>query len=148
MSTAEQPKITAVGFEGVTPILRVANVDASIHYYVDKLGFKLDWAADDVGFASVSRGGCHIFLCEGDQGHVGTWVWIAGRLFEEYKASGATIRHEPTNYEWAYEMQVEDLDGNVLRIGSEPRPAEPIGPWLDMNGMLWRRMPDGSHKRV
>jgi hypothetical protein len=33
---------------------------------------------------------------------------------------------EPRNFEWAYEMRVEDLDGNVLRIGSEPRSDIPI----------------------
>jgi hypothetical protein len=27
----------------------------------------------------------------------------------------------PTNYSWAVEMQIEDPDGNVLRLGSEPR---------------------------
>ncbi len=91
-------------------------------------------------------------LCEGEQGHPGTWVWIgvedAGQLFEEYSASGAKVRHPPTNYEWAYEMQVEDLDGNVLRLGSEPKPGEPIGPWLDMNGVLWEKSPDGGFRRV
>jgi hypothetical protein len=38
---------------------------------------------------------------------------------------------------WALEMQVEDLDGNVLRIGSDPRPGEPDGEWLDMHGRRW-----------
>jgi hypothetical protein len=27
----------------------------------------------------------------------------------------------PTNFPWALEMQVKDPDGNVLRIGSEPK---------------------------
>jgi len=27
----------------------------------------------------------------------------------------------PQNYSWAYEFRVEDPDGNVLRVGSEPR---------------------------
>ena len=63
------------------------------------------------------------------QGQPGTWIWIgvedAAALFEEYKARGATIRQEPTNYSWAYEMRVEDPDGHVLRIGSEPMEGEP-----------------------
>ncbi len=61
-----------------------------------------------------------MFLCQGDQGHPGSWVWISGdveAVYEEFRASGAKIRHPPTNYSWALEMQVEDLDGNVLRIG-------------------------------
>jgi len=107
-------------FEGVNPILRVGDLTASIEYYVQVLGFKLDWRHEDI-IASVSRGRCHIFLCEGDQGNPGSWVWIgvgdAGALFEEYKGRRARIRNPPANFPWAYEMQVEDLDGNVLRMG-------------------------------
>jgi catechol 2,3-dioxygenase-like lactoylglutathione lyase family enzyme len=150
MSSAELANPAAVGFEGVNPILRVADVKASVDYYVRVLGFKLDW--DGPYFASVSRGKCHIFLSEGDQGHPGGWVWIgvedAAALLKEYRNSGAKIRHELTNYPWAYEMQVEDLDGNVLRMGSEPLENQPTGEWFDMNGHRWLPQPDGSWKRA
>jgi catechol 2,3-dioxygenase-like lactoylglutathione lyase family enzyme len=149
MSFAEVANPNAVGFEGVTPVLRVADLKASVDYYVRVLGFKLDW--DGPYFASVSRGKCCIFLSEGDQGHPGGWVWIgvedAAALWKEYQTSGAKIRHEPTNYQWTYEMQVEDPDGNILRMGSEPREGQPIGEWLDMNGRRWLSQPDGSWKR-
>ena len=109
MSERTIPAAIAVGFEGVTPILRVRSLAASVDYYVQKLGFKIDWQAPF--FASVSRGRCHIFLSEGDQGNPGGWVWIgvedAGALFEEYRVNGAKIRHPPTNYDWAYGMQVK-----------------------------------------
>ena len=138
-------------FGDVNPVFRVQNVRASIDYYVNKLGFKLDWEASP-GFASVSRDRCGIFLCEGDQGHPGTWVWIgvgdAEALYEEYRNRGARIRHPPTNYAWAYEMQVEDLDGNVLRIGSDQKEDQPIGEWLDMHGVRWAPLPEGGWKRV
>jgi catechol 2,3-dioxygenase-like lactoylglutathione lyase family enzyme len=150
-STATATTATATVFEGVSPIFTVKNILASIEYYVRVLGFKVDWGGA-TSFASVSRGGCHIMLCEGDQGHAGTWVWIGvgdvGQLFEEYKTKGAKIRHRPTNYEWAYEMQVEDLDGNVLRCGSDPKESEPTGLWLDMYGAHWERLPDGGWKRL
>jgi catechol 2,3-dioxygenase-like lactoylglutathione lyase family enzyme len=124
---------------GVTPVLRVSNAAASRDYFVNTLGFKVNFDVGD--FVSVSRGRCCLFLCVGDQGHPGSWVWIDGKdvdaLYEEYKASGAKIRHRPTNYSWALEMQVEDLDGNVLRFGSDPRPGEPDGEWLDMHGRRW-----------
>jgi hypothetical protein len=91
-------------------------------------------------------------LAENDQGHSGTWVWVgvgdAELLFEEYCAKRARIRHPPTNYDWAYEMQVYDLDGNVLRMGSEPKANTPIGPWLDMNGITWTQSADGGWKRA
>jgi catechol 2,3-dioxygenase-like lactoylglutathione lyase family enzyme len=136
----------AITFEGVCPILRVQNVSASIDYYVHKLGFKIDWQTPI--FASVSRGRCHIFLSEGDQGNPGSWVWIgvedAEALFHEYRANGAKIRHPPTNYSWAYEMQVADLDGNVLRLGSEPKSDQTVGEWLDMRGDRWAMSSTGE----
>lgn len=126
-------------FGGATPIFCVASVLASTEYYVNALGFTLDWG--DARFASVSRGRCSIFLCQQDQGHPGAWTWIgvpdADALAAEYRERGATIRNPPTNYPWAYEMQVEDPDGNVLRFGSEPKEGEPFGPFLDMHGRLW-----------
>ncbi|MFZ0480987.1 MAG: glyoxalase superfamily protein [Terriglobales bacterium] len=145
----------AVAFEGVSPILRVKNMAESIKYYVEVLGFKIDFRFPNDGaafFASVSRGRCHIFLSEGDQGNTGSWVWIGiedvDALQEEYRRTGAKIRHPPTNYTWACEMQVEDLDGNVLRMGSESKKDTPIGEWLDMYGKIWPPQPAGAQKTL
>lgn len=128
-------------FGNAIPVFPVEDVAKSVEYYLTMLGFKLNWGGQDGQLASVTRGRCTIFLCEGDQGHAGTWTWIgvpdAQVLFEELKAKGAKIRHPPTNYFWALEMQVEDLDGNVLRLGSDPKPGEPYGEWLDMQGRVW-----------
>jgi len=150
MSTTETPEPLRSGFEGITPILRVRNVRASIGYYVDVLGFKVDWESPIV--ASVSRDRACVFLSEGDQGNPGSWVWIgvtdAAAVSDEYRRTGAKIRHPPTNYPWAYEMQVEDIDGNVLRLGSEPLPDGACGEWLDMQGDLWSMGSTGKWPRV
>ena len=126
-------------FGSAAPIFRVANVRASLNYYVKCLGFSVDW--DEGGMASVTRGRCTIFLTEWDQGQRGTWVWIGVRDAEashdEFKARGARIRHPPTNFPWALEIQIEDLDGNVLRLGSEPKADAPYGSFLDAKGALW-----------
>ena len=102
--------------------------------------------------ASVSRDRCHIFLSEGDQGNAGGWVWIgvsdAAALCGELSAKGANIRHPHTNYLWALEMQVQDPNGNVLRLGSEPINEEPFGEWLDMNGHRWAMAPGGGWRRL
>jgi catechol 2,3-dioxygenase-like lactoylglutathione lyase family enzyme len=151
MAENDAAKATNVGFEGVNPILRVSNLAASVDYFVNVLGFKLDWQASTI-FASVSRGRCGIFLSEGDQGHFGSWVWIGvqdvDRLYADYRARGAKIRYPPSNYSWACEMQVEDLDGNVLRMGSDTKPDEPFGEWLDMHGVRWSPLPGGGWTRV
>ena len=115
-----------VRFEGSQPILRVENMQASLQFYVDALGFEnVSWGTDD--FTSVSRDQAAMYLCRGGQGRGAAWVWIGvedvEKLHEEFLARGVTIRLPPTNYPWALEMQVEDPDGNVLRLGSEPKSA-------------------------
>jgi catechol 2,3-dioxygenase-like lactoylglutathione lyase family enzyme len=152
MSQTEQQETQGVAFGGdVNPIFPVSGLAASIDYYVNVLGFKVDWQDPGV-IACVSRGRCALFLIQGDQGNPPTWVWIgisdAARLFEEYKSKGARIRHPPTNYYWAYEMQVEDLDGNVMRLGSDPKDDQPFGPWLDMHGRSWGKKEDGNWTNV
>jgi catechol 2,3-dioxygenase-like lactoylglutathione lyase family enzyme len=120
-------KLTAakVGFECVIPILRVNSLTVSVGYYVDVLGFKVDWGGEvDSTFASVSRDGRPIMLSQGEQGQPGSWLWIGVEdiepLFAEYRAKGVKFREQPTNYPWAYEMKIEDPDGHVLRFGSDP----------------------------
>jgi catechol 2,3-dioxygenase-like lactoylglutathione lyase family enzyme len=128
MSTIKSANASTIGVECIIPILSVKSLPASLRFYVDLLGFKVDWEAGNM--ASVSRDGQAIMLCQGSQGHPGTWIWMGVEdiepLFDDYSAKGVTIRRRPTNYEWAYEMCIEDPDGHVLRIGSEPKTDEPF----------------------
>lgn len=130
-----------INFHPASPILRVSDLATAVSYYENQLGFHLDWSAAGI-MVSVSRGPCNIMLAEGDQGNFGTWVWIGvgdvAKLFEEFQLTKAIIRHGPVNYYWAYEMQVQDPDGNVLRFGSEPKADMPFGDWLDMYGKIWK----------
>ena len=119
-------------FECADPILRVRDMSAAVRYYVDVLGFKnASWGNDD--FTSLNRDRAGIYLCKGGQGHFGSWVWIgvedAEKLYDELKASGAKIVHGPANYPWALEIHVEDLDGNVLRLGSDSVGDRPYDVW-------------------
>ncbi|HKW97967.1 MAG TPA: VOC family protein [Bryobacteraceae bacterium] len=120
------PDTPPVHFENSAPILRVENMEASLRFYVDGLGFtNAPWGNND--FTCVTRDRAAIYLCRSDQGRGAAWAWIgiedAAQLHEEYRARGVPIRLPPTNFLWALEMQVEDPDGNVLRMGSEPLPA-------------------------
>lgn len=121
-SPAEQ---SANRFESAVPILNVKNVTASITYYVEKLGFHKEWDwGSPPAFACVFRDAVRIFLCQDAQGAPGTWISIfiqdVDALHEDYKKRGAMIRQAPANYPWGMrEMNVEDLDGHRLRIGSE-----------------------------
>lgn len=133
------------------PILRVEDLDASVTYYVERLGFQLQWRSDPL--ASVGRDSTSIMLAEGDQGQPGTWVWIAAsdvdELYGEFEARGARLRHPPANYPWgSRECQVTDPDGHVLRFGAESAPGDPLGDWLDGEGRRWTPQPDGGWRAV
>ena len=132
---------------GAIPILRVASLSASVEYYVAQVGFEEQWRSGAV--ASVRRDRTSLMLCEGDQGHVGTWVWISttdvDALYAELAGRGARLRHPPANYPWgSRECQITDLDGHVLRFGADLRPDEPLGDWLDARGRRWQPQPDGG----
>jgi catechol 2,3-dioxygenase-like lactoylglutathione lyase family enzyme len=138
-------------FENSTPILRVSDLPASVAWYTDVLGFCVEFHVQGV-IASLIRDRARLWLVEGDQGHPGGWVWFGvadvESLCEELKSKNASIRVPPTNYEWAFEMQVSDPDGNVLRFGSEPKKDAPIGEWLDMHERRWAPTPNRSWTRV
>ena len=133
--------MSSIDFHPASPILRVNNLNKSLKYYVQVLGFTIDWEYPRI-IASVSRGKSNLMLAEGDQGNPGSWVWIGvgdvQKLQEEYVGAGAIIRQPPTNFSWACEMQVQDPDGNVLRFGSDSLENVPYGPWMDMRGKFWK----------
>ena len=132
MSSGNAKDPGAIGVECITPILSVRSIPISIRYYMKVLGFTVDWGDEEASeMASVSRDGHAIMLCQGGQGQPGTWIWIGvediGPLFEHYLSRGAKVRQKPINRPWAYEMQIEDPDGHILRFGSEPKRDPPFG---------------------
>ena len=129
MTRGPETQVSKTKFECINPILCVRNLQASVEYYVNVLGFKkADWVAGH--FTCVMRDACTIYLCEGCQGSPGAWVWAGvadvDALYEEYRLTGARVRDEPANYPWAWEMRIEDLDGNVIRFGSDPKKDVPF----------------------
>ena len=79
------------------------------------------------------------------------WIWIGvpnvRTLHSQYLTSGAKIRNPPNNFLWALEMQIEDLDGNVLRIGSDPEEDKPLGVFRDADGVGWRHLGNDKYER-
>ncbi len=119
-------------FHFAIPILNVRSVPASLDYYLRQLGFhkKWDWG-DPPTFACVVRDKVELFLCEGAQGHPGTWMSLfvadVDQLYTEYQTSGAFIRMPPTNLPWqTRELIVADPDGHCFRMSSDSTgPADP-----------------------
>lgn len=111
--------------ECTIPVLPVSNLQQSARFYLDTLGFQLDWGNPQQDpICSVSRDGCAIMLMQRDGPAEPVWVWIGledDSLFEEYRSRGVRVLQEPENHPWAWEMKFADPDGNVLWLGTEPK---------------------------
>lgn len=101
------------------PVLFVADVNRSLGFYVQTLGFEKQWHEGDGagGVCQIGRAGCEIILCE-SAGRRGP-----GRLYVELTAEAlSTLRRElaenavPTKIIWWGNdvVQVTDPDGNEL----------------------------------
>jgi predicted lactoylglutathione lyase len=116
--------------ENIAPVLSVKEMQKSINFYVEILGFKnAEWG--DENFTMVTRDNTGIYLCKQGQGLPGTWIWIGfdgdiGALHDHLKTCGAKIKLPPTNFSHSYEMRVEDPDGHVIRLGTDPNKNEPF----------------------
>jgi hypothetical protein len=112
--------------ENVTPILRVEDLEVSRRYYIQTLGFSLDW--DACGMISVSRDRKSIMLCEGEQGQPGTWLWIgvedADVFFAEFSAKGAHIRSPPQNFSWPTNLRSKILTATFFALGLTQSPSQ------------------------
>lgn len=108
-------------------MLPVYDLEQSSRFYSETLEFRLDWRGESV--CSVSKDSNAIMLKEIGATSSGMCVWIGlhdASLFDVYRRRGVKVVGEPTNYSWAYEMKFEDLDGNVLWLGTEPRSDIPF----------------------
>jgi ankyrin repeat protein len=111
-------------FEQLTPVLNVANMAASLDYYVGKLGFRklFDWG-DPPTFAGVARDEIKLFLSYNEgSGLTSLTIFVQNvdALYEDYKNSGAAIRLPPTNFTYGVRgMDIEDPDGHRLRFSGD-----------------------------
>jgi uncharacterized glyoxalase superfamily protein PhnB len=116
-------------FPAAVPEIPVAHIEKAAAYYVNALGFTLDWGDDKGGIAGISRGNCRLFLTNrmfretlGNAGSVVVWLNVDSRaavdeLFGQWKATRATIVSEPEDKPWKLrEFLVADVDGNRIRV--------------------------------
>jgi catechol 2,3-dioxygenase-like lactoylglutathione lyase family enzyme len=109
------------------PVLHVTDVEASLRFYVDRLGFTSPWRYEDDGkayVAQVERQGCALILAD-------TWPEKIGKglvfisvyetreaaiealdtLRAEFEAKGVSVKEGS----WGYRLLVvDDPDGNQL----------------------------------
>jgi catechol 2,3-dioxygenase-like lactoylglutathione lyase family enzyme len=118
----EQPDNTAVDHVWyMRTVFFVRDIQRSIRFYVDKLGFKKKWhEADGRGtVCQVDRGGCEIILCEDtkrtDRGRVFLELSRAGvdQLLKEVDERSILTKKSW----WGYDvLQIEDPDGNEMLV--------------------------------
>jgi len=106
----------------------MTNWERTRAFYVDGLGFKVDWEHRfEPGlpvFASLTRDGLSLFVTEhaGDC-EVGGAAYLVvddvDALFREISSRGIKAAELPSDAEWhAREMMVVDPDGNRLRFST------------------------------
>jgi uncharacterized glyoxalase superfamily protein PhnB len=127
------------------PILRVDNVDTSLAYYRDVLGFRAGWRWSDTEqrflnsneqspshTALVGAGEVQLILVQSGQGQPGMWLHLdigtaeqVDELYTEWLRLGARVIEAPSNRPWGtYELRVEDLDKHTFRVSA---PAKSMG---------------------
>jgi|SRR5690606_2216543 len=115
------------------PIFRVTDVDASVAYYRDVLGFSVVWTHGNSPMivAQVERGGIDIILDANSAmpRPAGTSVLTLSlhhpenldELFQRFRERGARVIVEPFSVVWqegARQFDIADLDGNLLLFWS------------------------------
>lgn len=116
-------------FPAAVPEIPAASVDEAAAYYVNTLGFTLDWGDEQGGIAGISRGNCRLFITNrpfresyGNTGPILFWLNLESKdevdqLFQEWKAARAKIVSEPEDKPWKLrEFLAADLDGNFIRV--------------------------------
>ncbi|MFB9854467.1 glyoxalase superfamily protein [Micromonospora andamanensis] len=105
--------------EEVIPILRVEDASAAVGWY-ERLGFAWQWEhrfePELPAFVEVARGGVRLFLSEHEgDARPDTLVYLRVRDVDAVAAEfGVPVEEAP----WGREVELRDLDGNRLRIGT------------------------------
>ena len=109
------------------PVLHVTDVEASLSFYVDQLGFTSPWRYEEDGrahVAQVDRQGCALILADTWPEKIGkglmfislngepeTQVAALDALRAEFEAKGVPVKEGS----WGYQLLVvDDPDGNQL----------------------------------
>ena len=106
------------------PVLHVKDLETSIRFYVDRLGFACPWRNDEDGVAQVDRDGCSLILADTWPEKIGKGLIFISLNFEtevqvtaidvlraEFTAKGVVVK----GGWWGYRLLVvDDPDGNQL----------------------------------
>ena len=116
--------------ERIVPVFQVSNLEASLKYYQEVLGFSEDFRFGN--YAGVKLGTIDIHLTEQSQESrpeyrkaVGSGIaYVFCSEIDSYyvtlKKKGATLKYEPTDFPYGMrEFMLVDLCGNHIAFGAE-----------------------------
>jgi uncharacterized glyoxalase superfamily protein PhnB len=125
------------------PVFHVADVEVSLLFYVEMLGFSNPWRYEEDGkprVAQVEREGCSLILADTWPDKIGKGLWFISlnlepqeqivaidKLRAEFTSNGAPVQE----LSWGYRLLVvDDPDGNQLFFNypTEPAPASASTP--------------------
>lgn len=113
----------ASGFRGVIPVLPVADIDATLNYYRDVLGYSVEGrhqdASGQVVFGSVLCGQANLYLSKTNEPIVANHCYVfadeVDDLCATFKARGARIVDEPMDMPWGYrQFTLQDLNAHIF----------------------------------
>lgn len=116
-------------FPSAVPEIPVSDINEAVTYYQNNLGFTLDWVAEELGLAGISKGNCRMFLANREfrkvYGNVGptlTWLNLESKeevdeLYRVWSGSNAKLMSAPESKPWGlHEFTAVDPDGNLFRV--------------------------------
>jgi len=111
------------------PEIPVSDITAATKYYRDNLTFNLDWVAEGIALAGISRDDCRLFLAgprfrkeRGNVSPVLTWLNLSSKvevddLHAAWRATNAILLSRPESKSWGlHEFTAADPDGNLFRV--------------------------------
>lgn len=116
-------------FPQAIPEIPVTILEKAAAYYVNALGFHLDWHSEQDGIAGLSQGDSRLFLTDapfrerhGNIAPVVLWLNLKSKqevdeLYHHWRRSGAKLLAQPEDKPWNLrEFTAADLDSNQLRV--------------------------------
>lgn len=114
-------------FNHLRPMLWTQDMDETIKFYTEILGFNLDEKNSDWGWASLSRDGIGIMIAKPNEHSLHSKIFFSGSFYfnvnnvdELWKKvkENAKVCYEPENFEWEMrEFAIYDNNGYILQFG-------------------------------
>ena len=110
---------------GIIPVFPVPDVDATLNYYRDVLGFSVEGrhldGSGNVVFGSVLCGGANFYFAKTEGPIAANHCMVFADEVDEVctilKKRGVRIVAEPEDKPWGYrQFTVEDLNGHILDV--------------------------------